>query len=113
MRIIRVVIAISALLLCPPGLRADGTKVISVDPDTAKAGDVISVTGEGMDSRNVDALYLTNDSEDFQVQIVEQQEKLIKFKVPSGVKAGRWSLMLRTKGTEPKLLEQPVKITVQ
>jgi len=113
MRIIRVVVAISALLLCAPGLRADGTKVISVDPDTAKAGDVISVTGEGMGSTNVDALYLTNDSEDFQVQVIEQQEKLIKFKVPSGVKAGPWSLMLRTKGTEPKLLEQPFKITVQ
>ncbi len=113
MGIIRVVIAISALLLCLPGLHADGTKVISVDPDIAKAGDMVSVTGEGMDSANVDALYLTNDTDDVQVQIVQQQEKLIKFKVPTGVKAGRWSLMLRTKGTDPKLLEQPFKITVQ
>jgi len=44
---------------------------------------VVSVTGEGMDSANVDALYLTNDTEDVQVQIVQQQEKLIKFKVPT------------------------------
>lgn len=113
MGIIRVVIAISALLLGLPGISADMTKVIGIDPDTAKVGDMISVTGEGMDSASVDALYLTNDIEDVQVQIVEQQEKHIKFKVPTGVKAGRWALMLRTKGAEPKLLEQPVKITIE
>jgi hypothetical protein len=113
MRFLLSMIAVAGLLLCPFTLRADGTRVVSVDPVTAKVGDVVSVTGEGIDSANVDALYLTNGTDDIKVQIVEQNEKLIKFKVPTGVKPGRWALMVRTKGPEPRLLEQPVKITVE
>jgi hypothetical protein len=113
MRFVLSVIAVAGLLLWPLRLQADGTRVVSVDPVTAKAGDVVSVTGEGIDSASIDALYLTNGTEDIKVQILEQNEKLIKFKVPTGVKPGRWALMVRTKGPDPRLLEQPVKITVE
>ena len=37
----------------------------------------------------------------------------MKFKIPASVKPGRYSLMIRTKGADAKLLEQPVKLTVE
>jgi hypothetical protein len=75
---------------------------------------VVSASGEGMDPANVDELYLTNGTDDIKVEMTQQTDKLIKFKVPSGVKAGRWALMVHVKsGSGPKLIEQPVKVTVE
>jgi len=57
---------------------------------------------------------LTNGTDDIKVEMTQQTDKLIKFKVPSGVKAGRWALMVRLKsGKGPQLIEQPVKVTVE
>ena len=106
-------LALAALLVAVLTLRADGVKILSVEPTSAKAGDSVSATGEGIGGTSVDALYLTNGTDDLQVQIIEQTEQLLKFKVPSGIKPGRWALMIRTKGPNPALLEQPVKLTVE
>lgn len=113
MRFTLSVIALAGLLLFPLPARGDGARITDVDPPTAKAGDLISVNGEAIDQTNVDALYLTNGKDDIKVQMLEQTVKLIKFKVPSTVKPGRWALMIHTKGPEPRLLEQPIKMTVE
>jgi hypothetical protein len=34
-------------------------------------------------------------------------------KVPTAAKPGRLALMVLTKGKEPKLIEQPVKVTIE
>jgi hypothetical protein len=102
----------SALLLFALSLNAQ-TRITSVDPVSAKPGDVVTASGDGIDPANVDALYLTNGKDDIEVPMSEQTAKTIKFKIPAGVKAGRWTLMVRTKGDEPKLLEQPTKVTVE
>ena|SRR5260370_19686972 len=106
-------IAVVGLLLFPLPAKADGSRIHDVDPVTAKAGDTVTANGEGIDKLNVDALYLTNGTDDIKVVMSEQSDKLIKFKVPEKVKPGRWALMIRTKGAQPKLLEQPVKVTVE
>jgi hypothetical protein len=46
------------------------------------------------------------------VDITDQAETAIKFKIPAKTKAGRFALMLLTTGKDPKLIEQPVKVTV-
>ncbi len=113
MRFMLPAVALAGLLLFPLPAKADGARIHDVDPPTAKCGDMVSANGEGMDKANVDALYLTNGKDDIKVQMMEQTEKVIKFKVPANTKPGRWALMIHTKGTEPRLLEQPVKVTVE
>ena len=105
---------LAGLTLLPLAGLAQSTRITSVDPLTAKAGDEISATGEGMDAATVDELYLTNGTDDIKVVMTQQTDKLVKFKVPAGVKAGRWALMVHLKsGSGPRLIEQPVKVTVE
>jgi hypothetical protein len=114
MRLAVPAIALVGLMLFPLTAKAQGTRINSVDPLTAKVGDVVNAQGEGLGSAAVDELYLTTGTADVKVEIVEQSDKAIKFKVPSGAKSGRWTLMTHLKsGTGPKLVEQPVKLTVE
>ena len=107
-------IALTGLLLFSATATAQSTQISSVDPLTAKAGDAVSAKGQGLGATNVDALYLTNDVADVKVEMIEQTDQLIKFKVPVRVKPGRLAPMIHLKsGSRPKLYEQPVKITVE
>jgi hypothetical protein len=85
----------------------------SVDPMTAKVGDELTVTGENLDKTNVAEVYLTDGKNDFKVTITVQEAASIKVKVPANAKPGRLALMLLTKGKDPKLIEQPVKVTIE
>lgn len=102
-----------AFFLFAPALGAQNSRINSVDPLTGRVGDTIGAAGEGIDSAKVDELYLTDGTNDIKVKIVSQTDTEIKFTIPATMKAGRYSLMIRTKGAEPKLLEQPVKLTVE
>lgn len=107
-------IGLAALFLFSFTGSAQTARITSVDPPTAKVGDVVSASGEGIGSANVDELYLTNAVRDAKVSMIEQTDKLIKFKVPVGIKPGRWALMIHaTSGSGTKLFEQPVKVTVE
>ena len=112
MRFMLSLTAMTGLLLFAPKFRADG-HITSVDPLTAKTGDSVTASGEGIDNANIAVLYLTNGTDDIKVEIIERSDKLIRFKIPSGLRPGRWALMILTKGPNPKLMEQPVKITVE
>jgi len=107
------VVGILALLIFAPAAAAQSSRINTVDPETGKAGDLIAANGEGMDKTRVVELYLTDGTTDFKVHIMEQSDTVIKFKVPAAVKPGRWALMIKTGGDQPRLLEQPVKITVE
>ena len=85
----------------------------SVDPITAKAGDVLTVTGENLDKTNVAEVYLTDGKNDLKLQITEQGPETIKVQVPSTAKPGRLALMILTKGKDQKYIEQPVKVTIE
>ena len=112
MRFMPALVVLAGLLIFTPRLGAQ-IKITGVEPPTAKTGDSVSANGEGIDDKNVAILYLTNGTDDFKVEILEQNDKLIKFKIPAAVKPGRWALMVLTKGNDPKLIEQPVKVTVE
>lgn len=84
-----------------------------VEPDTAKAGDTVSVTGENLAKPMVSEVFLTDGKNDYKVVIVEQAATGIKFTVPANVKPGRLSLMVLTGGKPPKLIEEPVKINIE
>ncbi len=84
-----------------------------VEPGIAQAGDTLKVTGENLDRANVKALYLTDGKKDTQVIIIEESASHILFQVPTGTVAGRLALMVLTAGETPKLIEEPVKVTIQ
>jgi hypothetical protein len=83
----------------------------SVEPDTGKTGDVISVKGENLDKKSIADLFLTEGSKDTKVAIVEQSETEIKFKVPQ-IKPGRYHLSVLT-ANKASIIEQPVVLTVE
>ena len=87
-------------------------RMSSVDPGSGKAGDVITVTGENLDKAGVSKVYLTDDKNDFVCEVTEQTATEIKFKIPAKA-TGRLALMILTTGKEPKLITQPVKISIE
>jgi IPT/TIG domain len=83
----------------------------SVDPDTAKAGDVVSVKGENLGKKASGDVYLTDGSKDTKVAISEQSDTEIKFKVPQ-VKPGRYHVAILT-ANKASIIEQPVVLTIE
>jgi hypothetical protein len=86
--------------------------MVSVEPTNGKAGDVLTIAGENLQKDVVVKVYLTDGAIDIQCEITEQTEKAIKFKIPAKA-TGRLALEVLTAGKEPKLIEQPVKVTVE
>lgn len=80
---------------------------------TAKPGDVIDITGVGLNDRQVDEVYLTDHKFDMRVKVLEQKDTEIKFRVPPFAKPGRMQILVLTKGESPKLLEQPLYILIE
>jgi hypothetical protein len=85
----------------------------SVDPGSGRVGDVLVIQGVNLGPESVAALYLTDDKGDVKVTIIQQTASSIRFKIPPEAKPGRFALMVLTSGKEPRLIEEPVKITVE
>jgi hypothetical protein len=83
-----------------------------VEPDTGKVGDIISAKGENLDKASIGEVYLTDGSHDVKMQITEQTESEVKFKVPQNIRAGRYHLMVLT-ADKKSFIEQPVVFTVE
>jgi IPT/TIG domain len=88
-------------------------RMTGVEPMNGKAGDEITVSGENLEKAQVAKVYLTDGKNDVVVDLTEQATATLKFKIPTKATAGRFALMLLTTGKEPKLIEQPVKLTVE
>ncbi|HWB96060.1 MAG TPA: IPT/TIG domain-containing protein [Bryobacteraceae bacterium] len=103
-----------AIAACVPSYAQSETpRLTSVEPASGTNGDVLTVTGNNLDQKSVAALYLTDGKTDCKVIITEQAATSIKFKIPPEAKAGRFALMVLTPGKEPKLIEEPVKVTIE
>jgi len=106
------IIVLILLAACVVGMaQTPLPRMTSVDPMNGKIGDVLVVTGENLQKTYVAKVYLTDGKADLQVEVVEQTETSIKFKIPAKA-TGRMSLMVLTTGKEPQLVEQPVKVTI-
>ena len=87
------------------------SKLVSVEPESGKEGDVASAKGENLDKTKICDIYLTDGSKDLKAVITEQNEGEIKFKIPKAA-AGRYRLMLLT-ANKSSMIEQPVVLTVE
>jgi hypothetical protein len=87
-------------------------RMVSVDPANGKKGDVIAIAGENLQKDLVSKVYLTDGKNDLIVEVTEQTDTAIKFKIPEKATAGRLALMILTTGKDAKYIEQPVKVTI-
>jgi len=87
-------------------------RMSSVEPGSGKKGDVVAVTGENLDKTNVSKIYLTDGKNDLECVITGQSATEVKIKIPDKA-TGRMALMILTSGKEPKLIEQPVKVSIE
>ena len=103
-------------------LSATGLLALASDPapqmtdisqKAAKPGEIITVSGQGLNSKNIDEIYLTDHKFDMRVKVLEQTQSTVKFRVPPFAKPGRTQLLFLTRGDEPKLLEQPVYLLIE
>jgi hypothetical protein len=103
-------------------LSATGLLALASDPApqmteisqrAAKPGEIVTVSGLGLNSKNIDEIYLTDHKFDMRVKVLEQKDTTIKFRVPPFAKPGRTQLLFLTRGDEPKLLEQPVYLLIE
>jgi hypothetical protein len=83
---IAVLAALAAALL---SAQSTMPQMQTVDPASAKNGDVVTVTGENLGTNIVATLYLTDGKADIKVEMTEQTDTAIKFKIPASIKAGR------------------------
>lgn len=104
---------LAGLMVQPLMPQAAMPRMTAVEPANGKVGDVLTVNGEHLEKANVAEVFLTDGKLDLKVAVTEQAATSIKFKIPPKVTAGRWALMILTTGKEPKLIEQPVKVTVE
>lgn len=87
-------------------------RMLTVAPDTGKAGAEFVASGENLEKANVAELYLTDGKNDIVVTITTQEAASIKFKAPATVKAGAYKLLTLT-GDRKQLIEHPVKLTIE
>ena len=108
---------VSLLLAASFAANAQGTpRITSVDPDSGKRGDVITVTGENLGKDMIAKLYLTDGGDgknDVEVPMIEQTATTIKFKLPAKSIGGRLALMVLTATKPQQLIEQPYKVTIE
>ena len=108
-------LVLAVLLVAPALITAQEVfpRMTSVEPAMAKGGEVVTAAGENLDKATVAEVYLTDGKTDVKVEITEQAATAIKVKIPDAVKPGRFSLMVMTATKPPRLIEQPVRVTVQ
>ncbi len=101
-------------VLTAPGVSADGKlpKFTTVTPDSGKADTIFVATGENVGKSFVSGLYLTAGSDDIKVEILEQKDDSIQFKVSVKTKAGRYALMVLSADGK-QFIEQPVRIEIE
>jgi hypothetical protein len=115
MKLFHVALVLGVLLLAVLVLNAQAVfpRVTALDPATAKAGAEVTATGQNLDKANVAEVYLSDGEKDTKVEVTAQAAESIKIKVPDSMKAGRFSLVLLTTTKPPKLMDQPVRLTIE
>ena len=104
---------LAGVLLLSVAAFADKAPVVnSINPGEADPGQVVTATGVALTKANVSAVYLSDGVNDIKVELVEQSDQTLKFKVPENLRGGRYTLVLAMPGDPPLMLEQPVKLIV-
>jgi len=85
----------------------------AVRPDSGKIGSVLRIRGNDLGKAKIDSVYLSDQTLDMMVKVLNQTDDFIEFRIPPSVKPGKFQLVLKTAGKVPRLLEQPFYIKVE
>jgi len=86
----------------------------AVQPDSARAGDEVTVSGTNLEKANIAAVYLTQGDKTIKVKLTSQSESEVKFHVPADMKPGRFGIMvLTTGGDDAREIDEPVYLSVE
>lgn len=86
----------------------------AVQPDSAKAGDDVTVSGTNLAKTTVAAVYLTQGEKTIKVKVTSQTETEVKFTIPADLKTGRFGIMvLTTGGDDARQIDEPVYLSVE
>jgi hypothetical protein len=94
-----------------PGKLPQAIHLRDVTPPEGKAGDILTGYGDNLNTSRVKELWLTDGKTDYKVEVLEQTDHTIRFRLPDWVPAGRWRLMVLS--DEDVLLEQPSHVKVR
>jgi hypothetical protein len=89
----------------------DAIRVMEVRPVEVFAGDFATAYGFHMDAVHVKQLWLVDDKASFRLDIMEQTEHSILFRLPAWVPPGRWQIAVLT--DHEMLIEQGVYLRVR
>jgi hypothetical protein len=84
----------------------------TVEPYSAKVGAEVVATGDNLGKEMVAEVFIGVDGNNTKVEVTSQAEKELKFKVPT-VKAGPYRVIVLTKGANPVMIEEPVRLVVE
>jgi hypothetical protein len=99
------------LLLFAASLHAQ--TLSSVRPDSGRVGAVLRIQGSELSKQKIDSVYLSDQTLDMMVKVLNQADNFIEFRIPPSVKPGRFRLVIKTAGKQPQILEMPVYIKVE
>jgi hypothetical protein len=85
----------------------------AVRPDNGRVGSVLRVHGTDLSNEKVDSVYLSDQTLDMMVKVLNQTDNFIEFRIPPSVKPGKFQLVIKTAGKAPRILEQPFYIKVE
>jgi len=107
-----------ALLLALSCFAADelAPQISTVAPRVVKPGDTVVVTGVSLGEDLVEEVYLSDHKFDMKCKVLEQNAKMIKFRIPPVSKSGRMQLLMLMKAVKdeaPKLLELPAYLLIE
>ena len=110
-------IAVVLFALCASVIRSDpgvpaGSRILRLDPDSGKPGDMISAYGDQLDQSKVEALLLSDGECAALVTIVQQNQVMIRFRIPAQLPSGRYRLVIQPVGRYAHGIEQQVTLLV-
>jgi hypothetical protein len=91
-------------------------QINTVTPRVVKPGDTVVVTGVSLGEDLVEEVYLSDHKFDMKCKVLEQNAKMIKFRIPPVSKSGRMQLLMLMKAIkdeDPKLLELPAYLLIE
>jgi hypothetical protein len=106
-------LAVFLLLSFTLGAQTAFPRMTSIEPPTAKVGAEVTIAGENLDKGNVAEVYITDGDKDVKVQVTQQAATSMKIKIPETLKPGRFSLAVLTSTKPARLIDQPVRLTIE